>query len=128
MSASLKFGLEDCSFRQTLLPHIDVVLQGVTPTGPNLSAKLAHIYSEDGRWKAVEKLQVLVMEMEKQVHGKEHPDMLRSMGDLALMYWNQGWWKEAEVLQVLVVEMTKQVLGKECLTCLRAWPTWQLYT
>ena len=36
MSVSWKFGLEDYSFRQTLLPHIDAVLQGGTATGPNL--------------------------------------------------------------------------------------------
>ena len=51
MSVSWKFGSEDYSFRRTLLPHIDVVLQGGPTTGPDLTAGLALVYpkGEDGR-------------------------------------------------------------------------------
>jgi hypothetical protein len=50
-------------------------------------------------------LQVSVMETSKQVLGKEYPDTLISMGNLALTYQNQGRCKEAEVLEVSVTEM-----------------------
>jgi len=71
MSFSWKFVSEDYSFRQTLLPQIDVALQCVTSIGPFLGARLVHIYGEGGRWKETEELQVLVVEMTKQVHGSQ---------------------------------------------------------
>jgi len=44
------------------------------------------------------------MEARSRVLGAEHPDTLRSMGNLALTYWNQGRWTEAEKLEVHVME------------------------
>jgi Tetratricopeptide repeat len=43
---------------------------------------------------------VQVMETRKRVLGKEHPDTLTSMANLASTYGNQGRWKEAEELFV----------------------------
>jgi tetratricopeptide (TPR) repeat protein len=67
----------------------------------------------EGRWKEAEELNVQVMETRKRVLGEEHPDTLRSMGNLASTYQNQGRWKEAEELEVQVMETTKRVLGEE---------------
>jgi hypothetical protein len=47
------------------------------------------------------------------VLGKEYPDTLTSMGNLASIYRNQGRWKEAEELQVIELEICSRVLGKE---------------
>src|SRR5882724_9466189 len=108
-------GLEswDYSLSWTLLPHVDVALQGGPLTGPNLTAKLGRIYSEGGRWKEAQELQVLVVETMKRMHGEEHPCSLVSVANLASTYRNLGQLKEAEELQVLVMEMTKRVLGEE---------------
>ena len=43
--------------------------------------------------------------------GAEHPDTLRSMGNLASTYQFQGRWKEAEALDVQVKETRLKVLG-----------------
>ncbi|KAJ7694259.1 hypothetical protein B0H14DRAFT_2651109 [Mycena olivaceomarginata] len=43
-----------------------------------------------GRWKDAEVLEVVVMEKSKHVLGKEHPDTLMSMANLAATYRNQG--------------------------------------
>ena len=104
MSVIGQFGSKDYSFRRTLLPHIDVALQGGTSTGSHLIASLGQIYSEGGRWKEAEKLEVLVMETRKRMLGEEHPCTLNSMANLASTYWDQGRWKEAEELQVLEME------------------------
>src|SRR5436190_12243460 len=53
------------------------------------------------------------METSLRVLGKEHPDTLTSMNNLASTFWNQGQWKEAEELEVQVMETRKRVLGKE---------------
>jgi len=74
MSVSWEFGSEHYSFRRTLLPHIDVALRGGLHIGSDLTARLARAYSEGGRWKEAEELEVLVMETTKRVLGEEHPD------------------------------------------------------
>jgi tetratricopeptide (TPR) repeat protein len=63
-------------------------------------ANLASTYSNQGRWKEAEELEVQVIETRKRMLGQKHPDTLTSMANLALMYWNQGRWKEAEELEV----------------------------
>src|SRR3984957_18187823 len=113
LSCDVGMNSEDYKFRRTLLPHVDAVLQGSTATVPDVSRRLQVVYKDGGRWKEAEKLQMMVMETEKQVLGEEHPDTLTSMSNLASTYGNQGRWKEAEVLEVLVMETRKKVLGEE---------------
>ena len=45
--------------------------------------------------------------------GKEHPDTLTSMANLASTYLHEGRWDEAEKLQVQVMETSLKVLGAE---------------
>ena len=113
MSVIWNLGSESYSFRRALLPHIDAALQGGIATGSHLTASLGYIYHEGGRWKEAAKLEALVMETRKQVLGEEHPDLLGSMGNLAISYGKQGRWKEAEELEELVMEKMKRVLGEE---------------
>ena len=47
-------------------------------------------FFEAGYWKGAEHMETPVMETRNRVFGEEHPDMLRSMGNLASTYWNQG--------------------------------------
>ena len=74
---------------------------------------IGRVYDEEGRWKEAEELQVQVMETGSRVLGKEHPDTLTSIANLASTYSNQGRWKEAEELQVQVMETSSRVLGEE---------------
>ena len=74
----------------------------------------ASVYAwRQGRWAEAEELEVRVVETMKKVLGKEHPDTLVSIGNLASTYWNQGRWTEAEELEERVMETRKKVLGKE---------------
>ena len=74
---------------------------------------ISTVYFYEGRSKEAEELYVQVMETSSRVLGKEHPDTLISMANLASTYRNQGRWKEAEELGVQVMETRKRVLGKE---------------
>jgi len=116
-SITWRFKTNDYTFRRDLLPHITALQRQTTlSSGPTKSqglAKFALVFSEAGRWKEAEELEVRVVETTKRVLGEEHPDTLSSMANLASTYWNQGRWKEAEELQVRVMETTKRVLGKE---------------
>jgi hypothetical protein len=64
-----------------------------------LCTQIVHLLS-DGRYDEAEAPFVEVMERHRRVLGKEHPDTLTSMANLALTFWNQGRWKEAEDLNV----------------------------
>ena len=43
--------------------------------------------------------------------GKDYPNTLANISNLALTYCSQGRWEEAEQLQVQVMEMSKTKLG-----------------
>ena len=47
-------------------------------------------FFEAGYWKGAEYMEIPVTETRNRVFGEEHPDMPRSMGNLASTYWNQG--------------------------------------
>ncbi|KAL8697122.1 MAG: hypothetical protein Q9201_007299 [Fulgogasparrea decipioides] len=53
------------------------------------------------------------LDRKQTVLGKEHPDTLNSINNLALTYWKQGRWIGAEELQVGVTEKRKRVLSEE---------------
>src|SRR5436305_10940741 len=63
-----------------------------------------------GRYKEAEGSFARVRESRKRVLGKELPDTLTSMANLASTFWNQGRWKEAEELEAQVMETRKRVL------------------
>jgi len=54
-----------------------------------------------------------VLEVQERVRGKEHPDTLGSMMNLANALHNQGKYAEAEQMHRQVLEVEKRVLGKE---------------
>ncbi|KAI4260721.1 MAG: hypothetical protein LQ352_000113 [Teloschistes flavicans] len=117
-SITWKFESSDYTFRRDLLSHIAMnqrcsSLSSVTPKEEEGIAEFALAFSEAGRWKEAEELEVRVMQTRKRVLGEEHPSTLSSMANLASTYWNQGRWKEAEGLEVQVMETRTRVLGEE---------------
>ncbi|KAL8636885.1 MAG: hypothetical protein Q9228_005779 [Teloschistes exilis] len=117
-SITWEFESSDYTFRRNLLSHIIMnqrcsSLSSVIPKEEEGIAEFALAFSEAGRWKEAEELEVRVMQTRKRVLGEEHPDTLTSMANLASTYWNQGRWKEAEELEVRVMQTRKRVLGEE---------------
>jgi hypothetical protein len=47
-------------------------------------------YSLGGRWKEAKELEIQVMKTRQRILGKEHPDTLISIVNLASTYRNQG--------------------------------------
>ena len=116
-SIQWNFETRDYAFRRALLPHI-LALQKGSLTNPREDywkekSGVALVFTESGKWKEAEELQVQVMKTSKRVLGEEHPDTLTSMANLASTYRNQGRWKEAEELEVQVMKTRKRVLGEE---------------
>ena len=53
------------------------------------------------------------LEARERVLGKEHPDTLGSVNNLAALYHDQGRYGEAEPLYKRALEASERVLGKE---------------
>lgn len=71
-------------------------------------ANLASTYSDQGRWKAAEELQLQVREISKKRIGAEHSSTLTSMANRAPTYSGQERSKEAEELELQVQEISKK--------------------
>ena len=101
------------------LPHAQAVIdyskQPITEAElrSDLLVKVAIYLWGKGLWKEAEELEVQAIETRKRVLGKEHPDTLTSIGNLAATFRSQGRWEEAEELELQVVEAKNRVLGEE---------------
>ena len=113
MSIAYGYHLEDYTFRRTLQPHIDSVLQGGNSAGPEFYENFGRLYLEVGQWKEAEELQLQVKDARLRALGEEHPDTLLATKNLAVTYWFQGRWKEAEELGLQVRDTRLRVLGTE---------------
>ena len=104
---------EDYTFRRTLQPHMDYILERRNSVDLEFCEKFRWVYSKARRWKEAEKLQLQVMNGRLKILGPGHPDTLSAMGSLAKIYWNQGLLKEAEELGVQVRGARFRMLGAE---------------
>jgi tetratricopeptide (TPR) repeat protein len=66
-----------------------------------------------GRWSEAYNMRLFHFRKIKKILGKEHPDTLRSMNNLALVLSRQGNYKEAEPIHRQVLALYGTVLGKE---------------
>ncbi|QKD50448.2 uncharacterized protein FOBCDRAFT_216488 [Fusarium oxysporum Fo47] len=66
-----------------------------------------------GRYAVGERMTSKARRTREKLLGKDHPDTLTSMNNLAGTYWSQGRWEEAEKLQIQVMETRKAKLGAD---------------
>ena len=81
---------------------------------------LGIVYLELDRVAEAEELQFWVLEANRRLHGKEHPDTLCAASNLAITYRQQGKLTEAERLDARVLDAYTRLLGKEDPETLRA--------
>ena len=74
-------------------------------------ANLASTYSNQGRWKEAEELEVGVLETTKRVLGEEHPSTLTSMANLAFTWKAQSQDAKAVNLIQECIRLRSRVLG-----------------
>ena len=65
-------------------------------------ARLARIYSQQGRSKKAKEIQLKVLELQKEVLGKGHSKTIQSIVELAVTYYQQDRLEEAEGLMLLI--------------------------
>jgi len=69
------------------------------------------VLRDQGKYGAAEQMYQEVTEVRERVLGKEHPDTLTSMNNLATMLSDQRRYKEAEKIQAMVVVGMWKVFG-----------------
>ena len=87
----------------------------------NVGSKIALYLSACGRWEEALKTYEIVFRGRRELLGAEHPDTLKSMGDLASSFSDRRQLKEAEELYMQLIKIRKRLLGEEhseTLTCL----------
>lgn len=60
-----------------------------------------------------EEVDLQIIKTLKRLVGREHPDTLTCIANLALRYKAQGRWREAEELEMEVIRARKHVQGEE---------------
>jgi tetratricopeptide (TPR) repeat protein len=121
LSCAISWGDEiwDYKLRRFIFPHIKANKSYERQIGlikqyyDDEWEKFALVLGENGDSNNAEQLEIQVMDMRKKTLGAEHPDTIRSMGNLACTYSDQGRWDEAEQLRIQVMDMRKKLLGAE---------------
>ncbi|XTI89187.1 purine and uridine phosphorylase [Cenococcum geophilum] len=100
------------------LPHAQYILE-LRERSDNEQAerdllfKVGCSYRIIGKYKESEIIYRQTLELKKKVLGREHPDTLNSMNNLAVVLGNQGKYEEAEQIFRQTLELKEKVLGRE---------------
>ncbi|KAI1320991.1 hypothetical protein F5Y16DRAFT_417212 [Xylariaceae sp. FL0255] len=99
------------------LPHGQAVLEidgAVQTSGDSgLLVAVAESYSILGKYSQAEHLYRQTLELRERVLGRENPDTLTSMNNLAFVLRNQGRYEQAEAMYRQTLELKERVLGRE---------------
>ena len=79
----------------------------------DLLYKVGYSYRIIGKHKESEKVYRQTLELKEKVLGREHPDTLNSMNNLAVVIGNQGKYKEAEQICRQTLELKEKVMGRK---------------
>ncbi|KAF2690213.1 hypothetical protein K458DRAFT_383343 [Lentithecium fluviatile CBS 122367] len=83
----------------------------------SLLDRLGHCEQSLGRYHSAESAYRKVLERNESILGKEHPDTLASMNNVAVTLNDQGKHSDAEKMKKEVLEKRKRILGDEQPRC-----------
>lgn len=104
---------------ETISPHVQVVLEYVFRTEPCQLKRASILYKassydgEQGQYGAAYEKGMEAQTMYQKLLGKEHPNTLTSMDNLASVLVNQGKCNEAEEMHRQELELCEKAVGKE---------------
>ncbi|KAF7118673.1 hypothetical protein CNMCM5793_008211 [Aspergillus hiratsukae] len=99
------------------LPHLETALGSREGSADEAALDLLGIagdcYSVLGQYQKSEQKALQALELQEKLLGKEHPQTLRSMNDIAVDLSLQGKHKKAEAMFRQTVELRRKVLGED---------------
>ncbi|KAJ7895630.1 hypothetical protein B0H14DRAFT_3125286 [Mycena olivaceomarginata] len=117
MGSILGMALSECPEHESQLgslaicPHVELAVQRDVEVALIFKELYGLIFWEAGKYKQYEKLLEKVLEQQKQLLSDNHPDTLRTMGNLAITYSALGEHQKAKELKSIVLGKQKQLLG-----------------
>ncbi|KAJ6532141.1 hypothetical protein DFH09DRAFT_1284726 [Mycena vulgaris] len=96
-----------------LLPHVDSLVGGTMHISPDFQIEYGRLYFHAERLKDAEQLDLALLEHQKSIMGKDHPDTLRTTGNLASTYHKLGKLQEAVELRLVLLEKQRKILGED---------------
>ncbi|KAJ7826908.1 hypothetical protein B0H14DRAFT_3144818 [Mycena olivaceomarginata] len=117
MGSILGMALSECTEHEsqlgslTICPHVELAVQRDAEVALIFKELYGLIFWEAGKYKQYEKLLEKVLEQQKQLLSDNHPDTLRTMGNLAITYSALGEHQKAKELKSIVLGKQKQLLG-----------------
>ncbi|KAJ6580471.1 hypothetical protein DFH09DRAFT_1440868 [Mycena vulgaris] len=99
--------------RIQLLPHVQALTREDVEIKPDFRQEYGDVYWSAGVYKNAAQFFVIVVKRRRMILGKEHPDTLSAIMNLASTYSKLGRSQEAEELRVEVLEKRRKILGGE---------------
>ncbi|MBD0344839.1 MAG: tetratricopeptide repeat protein, partial [Coleofasciculus sp. Co-bin14] len=98
------------------IPHLEEVAQNLTDALWDEDLVLPFVglgrfYKGQGLYTLAEPWCKQCLELSQRLLGEEHPDVARSLNNLAVLYYSQGHYDQAEPLYVQAVAVSDRVLG-----------------
>ncbi|KAJ7740863.1 hypothetical protein B0H14DRAFT_3167854 [Mycena olivaceomarginata] len=94
-----------------LCPHVELAVQMNAEVALVFRRQYVCIFVEVGKIQQTERLLEEVLKKQRLLLGDNHPNTLRTMGNLASTYLTLGKSQKAKELHVIVMEKQKQLLG-----------------
>ncbi|KAH7343782.1 acyl transferase/acyl hydrolase/lysophospholipase [Rhizoctonia solani] len=114
MSTPLDQRFESIMFRLRIGPHVNkVVVEASNAISPNHTHIFSEVLEDMGEWEKASVLRRMTREKTEEVLGKDHPDTLTSMNNLANTYGSLGRYEDASALHSEALDVLKRVLGKD---------------
>ena len=129
LSCSLRWSeIQSYGFKRALVTHVRANMEcsrsenneSIVSYLDDASENFLLLLWEQGYLKEAETLGIQVLDTRKKVLGVEHPDTIRTMGNLAGTYQCLGKYTEAEKLEIQALDATNRVLGVEHADTIRA--------
>ncbi|KAJ7614522.1 hypothetical protein FB45DRAFT_1008710 [Roridomyces roridus] len=99
--------------RIRIIAHVNMLVPDFTVLNYQFWRQYAWIYHEGGKFEQAKGLHELNLERQKELLGKDHPDTLAAMANLAATYGHLGRYQEAEGLTLSVLQGRQKLLGND---------------
>ncbi|KAJ7607744.1 hypothetical protein FB45DRAFT_394216 [Roridomyces roridus] len=97
--------------RISMIVHVNALVPDFTTVNCQFWSQYAWIYYDGGKFEQAKDLYELNLERQRELLGKDHPDTLTAMANVAVTYGQLGRYQEAERLEPLVLKQRQKLLG-----------------
>ncbi|KAJ7610079.1 hypothetical protein FB45DRAFT_336013 [Roridomyces roridus] len=113
LGMAIDLGPEAYLERIRVIAHVNMLVPDFSMVKCQFWSQYAWIYCDGGKFEQAKGLYELNLERQRELLGKDHPDTLTAMANLAFTYWQLGRYQEAEKLDLSVLEQRQKLLSDD---------------